>query len=290
MILTGQEIRRRGIVQNATAASYRAVTYDLLVDKIYVPPNGPDRGHTNVDTYDVPPHGIVLLFSAETLQLPQDVWAQALPKTTLCEDGILILNTGVIDPGYQGGISGMAINFGAKHYRIKSGDAFLRLLFEDIRQPDPVDPITQSRVASSVVDYRTRKIAKAMEYPPSFLDIRRITTRLTRRVGRRVVREERTGLVRIVGAAAAFLAVIQILVALLPPRWYFSQERLTKEVLDEFRTRQEYSVPLTKVVQDQSDLRAKTSQEQDEMRKKMDGLERTIGELKDQITRLSQRR
>jgi deoxycytidine triphosphate deaminase len=135
MTLSAEGIRERGVIQNATSASFRATTYDVLVDTIYVPPDGPDKGHENVTSYRIPPRGIVLLFSAETIKLPADLCAQAPPKTTLCEDGVYILNTEVIDPLYDGPISGMAINFGSRPYLIKQGDAFLRLLFEDVRDP-----------------------------------------------------------------------------------------------------------------------------------------------------------
>ena len=154
MILSKHGIVDRGLIVNPSANGFgretstlRPVGYNLTVGDVYIPRQTdgtigsflqaaqssiglttPERSEEIV----IPPQGIFVVISQEKVKMPEDVCGYALPKTRLSEEGILILNTGIIDPLYEGFVSGTLINFRKTNYIIKRGMPFLRLIFEQV--------------------------------------------------------------------------------------------------------------------------------------------------------------
>jgi len=125
MLLTDADIRSRGIIQNGSNSRYRDTGYDLTVALII-----DTRGNDHQDSFRIAPSGIVELISAETVQLPLNVTGFAHVKTSLVDSGLLPLNIGMIDPGWNGRISATLLNFGDGEVKlIQKGDIFLRLTF-----------------------------------------------------------------------------------------------------------------------------------------------------------------
>jgi dUTPase len=124
-LLSGEEIKTLGVVEGSTNADlYRASTYDLSVGEII--PSGHWSGGTE---YTVPSGGTVRVVSKESLKMPKDITGHALLKNELCRKGVLAINIGVIDPGFEGPISSILINFGRGDFIVKQGDPFLRISF-----------------------------------------------------------------------------------------------------------------------------------------------------------------
>lgn len=126
MLLNGDQIQQMNLVQNGAAASYRTGSYDLQVGKII------DNTGKVVDSVEVPAQGMVRVISRERLILPPDIVANATVKTGLCDDGVLAINIGIVDPGYEGLVSSTLINFGKSAFPIRTGDVFLRVGFHQI--------------------------------------------------------------------------------------------------------------------------------------------------------------
>ena len=122
-MLTCDEIKRLNIIRDADANSYRAASYDLRIGTIIKP----DGVETNL--YSLPAQGIVDVVSRERLVLPEDIAGIALVKTSLCNEGILPLGIGIVDPGYEGKLSSFHVNFGKNSRAMKEGEVFLRLTF-----------------------------------------------------------------------------------------------------------------------------------------------------------------
>jgi dUTPase len=77
----------------------------------------------------MPPQGIVQVVSKEQVKLPSDMTGLAYVKTRLCNEGLLTLNIGIIDPGYEGNISSLLVNFSNRTVVLCRGQTFLRLQF-----------------------------------------------------------------------------------------------------------------------------------------------------------------
>lgn len=102
------------------------------------------HGNDHPNHFEVRGSGIVEIISAETLHLPHNITGFAHVKTSLVDGGLLPLNIGIIDPGWNAKISATLVNFGDGEGKIiQKGDRFLRLTFIEhqagtIKKPDAV--------------------------------------------------------------------------------------------------------------------------------------------------------
>jgi deoxycytidine triphosphate deaminase len=125
-MLSGAEIARLQLIENAAPSCFRAASYDVRIGDV-IRPDG------NVsDFYLLPPQGIAEVVSLERTNLPDEISGIAIVKTSLCNEGILLLNIGIVDPGYGGKLSGFLVNFGKTERALKRDEVFLRLIFQRV--------------------------------------------------------------------------------------------------------------------------------------------------------------
>jgi deoxycytidine triphosphate deaminase len=123
-MLARSEIKTGNFMFATSQGSFRPSSYDLRIDCVI-----DSAGTIYYDSYILKPQEVAWVVSKETLQLPDYITATAHIKTGLCNDGILALNTGIVDPGWDGPLSTPLLNFGKTSHVLRSGDQFLRLLF-----------------------------------------------------------------------------------------------------------------------------------------------------------------
>lgn len=124
-LLSGEEIESLKLVEDSSDGNlYRASTYDLSIGEII--PAGYASGGSE---YRLPSGGTVRVVSKELLKLPNEITGHALLKNELCRRGVLAINIGVIDPGFEGPLSSILINFGREDFVVKQGAPFLRISF-----------------------------------------------------------------------------------------------------------------------------------------------------------------
>ena|ERR1035437_3470317 len=161
MLLSGEAINQRHLVNNASNSGYRGASYDLHIGKI-IDPDGQER-----DTYPLPTQGIVSVVSRETVNIPENVAGFATVKTSLCNEGILAINIGIIDPLYSSSVSSSLINFGKNPYVLAAGQVFLRLTFFECAPDNNSRPFSQS-----VEDYvRDKRRAVLQHLSATFLNL-----------------------------------------------------------------------------------------------------------------------
>jgi dUTPase len=198
MLLNRDQIRERGLVEHGVESGFRIASYDLRVGRIITPES------TLVDSYTMPPQGIVEVVSQEAVALPPGVSGYALIKNSLSDAGVLAVNIGIIDPGYRGPISSTLINFGKNPYHLVAGEVFLRLTFQSIDevrgatypQPIPYD---------AYVDQKKKKVAQ--NFGETFLDIEETAGK----AAEKAFAEYRTGLFIWVPAFALLLTLFTFL-------------------------------------------------------------------------------
>jgi deoxycytidine triphosphate deaminase len=238
MPLNRETIEALKLVRDFDPARFRDVGYDLTVGSIYVPRYGfvhaPQTKvpRTRIVTeFEIPPQGVVVVFSKETVVMPLGVCAYAMPKTSLCSDGILVFNTGIVDPEYRGPLSGTTVNFSDMPYTLKAGDPFLRLVFEEIAAPRaaPTPSTSQSFDPQERHAYEHDKIRIAQDFGATFLNV----PATVKAVSEDVMNKERTFLLRAIAIIGMFLAL-----AALVPSWIPREP--PKDRLDQLA--KEYSV------------------------------------------------
>ncbi len=176
--------------------SFRAISYDLRVGTVIKP------GGEVADHYVLPPQGIVEVVSEERLTLPPDVAGIAMVKTSLSNQGLLALNIGIIDPGYEGKIGSFFVNFGNRDQVLKKGDVFLRVIFHDVVASDTE---ASPRMAIDDAKYISdKRINMETNFGKEFLDIAQVTERFAKEQ----FQAYRTRILGLVATAAFVLAIL----------------------------------------------------------------------------------
>jgi deoxycytidine triphosphate deaminase len=188
------------VVGDVGEHAFRDAGYDLRIDTLIAKmDDGSVEKHT--DDFDLPPQGIAAVTSREIIRLPPDVCAFASVKTSLCRDGVLAINIGIVDPGWDGPISSTLLNFGKYNRPLKSGDAFLRLTFHMLRPP--AQPTRIARINHKVYEEDIeRKVKKRLA--ASFMDF----DRAAEKASQRFVTDLRNALLKYLPFAALLLALL----------------------------------------------------------------------------------
>lgn len=163
-LLSGEEIKSNLLVTDADDKFFRASTYDLTVGDIV--PAGGDT--CDKESYPLQPGGMVRVVSKESLKLPSSITAHVLLKNELCTKGVLAINIGVADPGFEGPLSSTLINFGRETCSVEKGTPFLRVSFHRC----PVSPKASLAQKYSRDEYLKRVRQEVLAYSaPTFLNM-----------------------------------------------------------------------------------------------------------------------
>ena len=195
MLLSKDDILSKVRIDGAEEKQYRNASYDVTVGSIITP-----TGELT-DTYLLPPQGIVRVVSAETISVPEEITGFATVKTSLCDQGVLALNIGVIDPCYSGPVSSALINFGKQPQVIKSTDTFLRLIFFKYH---PAAKVTHPEPVGREAYVRKNRQQVLQHFSKTFLDI----GNTTEEIAKRAFEKYKTGLFVYVPVAAVLLALL----------------------------------------------------------------------------------
>jgi deoxycytidine triphosphate deaminase len=195
-MLTGARIQSLRLVENGLPSGFRATSYDVRIAQI-VTNDGALHG-----SYKIPRQGIVQVISAERLRIPLNVTGIATVKTTLCNEGLLALNIGIIDPGYEGLISSFLVNFSNEARLLSHGEPFLRLQFQEMANPVPGPGFKEADA-----DYRRFRQKVAPQFGSTFLNL---SEEVEKAAKDEFVRW-RTGILAAAGTAALILGVLTFL-------------------------------------------------------------------------------
>jgi len=139
---------------------------------------------SDVDSFDIPPRGMVVVVSEEVFDMPMSVVGYTTVKNALSRKGIMAVNIGLVDNGFKGPISSILINFGREDFSIAKGDTFLRMTFHQFDAP--AVPATQAR---KLTDFSNKAIyLKSVKQDirgyldPTFLALNDIKEQITNKV------------------------------------------------------------------------------------------------------------
>lgn len=163
-MLTGREIKSLNLIEDGEDNNYRQISYDIRAGKI-INTNGEE-----VNEFKLEPQGIVEVISKEKVSLPPDVAGYAMVKTGLCNEGILPLNIGIIDPGYKGYLSATLLNFGNKNFMLNEDEVFLRVTFHRCENYVKDTSEKKSNFLTQEAYVKDRK-KKVMNFSNTFLNI-----------------------------------------------------------------------------------------------------------------------
>lgn len=128
VILSKEHIQTTKLLEGCVDSHYKVASYDLSIEGI-VDLSIDNDENTILGRYTLKPGGMVLVFSKEVFNLPDNVLGMTTVKNALSNKGVMAVNIGLVDPGYIGPISGILINFGPTAEIICDNDPFLRMTF-----------------------------------------------------------------------------------------------------------------------------------------------------------------
>ena len=101
---------------------------DLHVGEIFLPGNSPTAVVPHKE-YELPPGHSVIVVIHEVLDIPADIGAAAFPLAGRGQRGLLMMNPGHIDPGYEGKLWFSFINLGRESFLLSQGHRVATVLF-----------------------------------------------------------------------------------------------------------------------------------------------------------------
>lgn len=218
MQLTGYESVATGIIGTPNASNTQSASYDLSADRVII------NGQTQQLPFSLRPQHMCVIVSKERLKVPRDFVGYALPKTRLCQRGLLTLNTGILDPGYDGLISTTAINFRSEPIQIRPNEPFLRIVIHELKSfTNAPTPKAQSFPDAEYIEARETESA---DYPATFLDIPSSFESVAHRVREQVFSQLGITLTIVVGILALGFTVANLVFT------HFQGKNAVKEVRD----------------------------------------------------------
>lgn len=108
--------------------------------------------------YVVGPRSLVWVRMLETVKLPNDVCAFWWQTNSLSRRGLMLVNMSMVDPGYEGPLACLFVNFGNREVRLSAGMTMARLVFHQL---DKVATPYSKSVLSSGYDDDLANVALA---------------------------------------------------------------------------------------------------------------------------------
>lgn len=108
---------------------------DLHVGEIFIP----SENEISRDSYCLSSGQTVIITTSEELNLKSNISAFGFPPDKLSQNGILMVNLGHIDPGWQGKIKFVLINVGKEDYPIQKNAIVSTFLFYELDENVKVD-------------------------------------------------------------------------------------------------------------------------------------------------------
>ncbi|SDF06971.1 deoxycytidine triphosphate deaminase [Blastococcus aurantiacus] len=119
------------------------------------------------DIYEIQSGELVWIRTRESVVMPDDVCAFWWQTNRLSRQGLMLVNMSMVEPGYEGDLSCLFVNFGRKAITIDRETVIAKLVFNRL------ETVAASPFSNSVdqVEYDRKVLLNAKDAPPTFLDV-----------------------------------------------------------------------------------------------------------------------
>lgn len=134
-------VKKSKLIENFSDDCLEGAGYDLRVGKIYriksdsylgkVKRKTPDVEEINVESYRLKPGEYVLIETVERVNMPTDMIARILPRSTIFRSGCSLI-TAVVDPGFEGTLTMGLKNLSGFNFTIEKKSRVAQIVFEKI--------------------------------------------------------------------------------------------------------------------------------------------------------------
>lgn len=156
MIIRTIDYSKRGILVQGGSAGKEPVTFDLTVGEVYTEPGHPSAMPLE-KTYELRPNKCVLVWTKESLSVPDGVFGQIFSRVSFSLQGLVVANTKV-DPLFCGPLAIPVFNAGSKPIPIRKDDRFCSVVFQTLEAK------TASQMSRRAPVPRLEKRSKVKEF------------------------------------------------------------------------------------------------------------------------------
>ena len=176
--------------------------YNLRAGKAFSPESGDELVVGNVENnrrlraWAIKPSETLVIMTLEAVKIPSNLMATYGQLNRMAQQGLLLINASIVEPGYEGPLSCFLVNFSKETVFISPDDEVAKISFHMLAFPP-------KRLKPSVIksaDYERSLSTSASRYPASFIDISGVQERVTDHVSKGLDRSLKFG-----GVAIAFL-------------------------------------------------------------------------------------
>lgn len=143
-------------------------SYKVRIGKLIKPETGEIIDFQSLLSFSLEPSEIILFESIEKINLPYNITASYSALYSVASEGILLINSSMIEPGYSGLLSGVLLNFSSKKFVITREREIAKLNFYQTDEPDNTNCITETINDN---DYLLGLANKSVNYHKTFLNI-----------------------------------------------------------------------------------------------------------------------
>jgi|SRR5215469_8521866 len=105
------ELDNQHLIAHTIKASIQPCSYDLRIGTLFRGGQIVDAQHNQArQRFLIEPGEIITILTLEELSLPSDMMAVAFPMNKWSSEGLLVLNPGFVDPGFNGPLSVKMVN------------------------------------------------------------------------------------------------------------------------------------------------------------------------------------
>ena len=130
-----------GLMENFSEGCLGGAGYDLRVDRVYSLESDsrlgvkdrktPEVQEIMFESYTLPPGEYVLVETLEKVNMPKDVMARVLNRSTLFRCGCSLFNA-VVDPGFKGTLTFGLKNLSMRDFTLERHARIAQIVFEEV--------------------------------------------------------------------------------------------------------------------------------------------------------------
>lgn len=177
------EITNNNLISNSESNHIKNCSYKIRIGKLIKPETGEIINFQSSQPFCLEPSEIILFESIEKINLPYNITASYSALYSVASEGILLINSSMIEPGYSGLLSGVLLNFSSKKFVITQGREIAKLNFYQTDEANNANCIHETIIDN---DYLQGLINKSVNYHKTFLNISGIENKIESNISKKV--------------------------------------------------------------------------------------------------------
>lgn len=132
--------------------------------------------------FELKPNELIIFQTREVVKMPLDLSATYAALDSVAKQGVLLINASMVEPGYEGYLSGVLLNFSSRSFYISPNMEIVKISFSEVTGG------VQDKLHEKIDNYTEQLQEKAQYYTQTFLDIDRIEKDVISKTAHRVRR------------------------------------------------------------------------------------------------------